>query len=190
MALRGKQQRFVEEYLLDLNATQAAIRAGYSGKTARSIGQENLTKPDIQMAITAEMGARSQRTKITRDKVLEELAVIDFSNVKHYEIDDLGNLTLAKGVPESAYRAVSSLKKKIRHSGSGDEREVTYETEVRFWDKVGAIRLTAQHLGMLNDTETTQHTEVHVHVDTAKGRVAKRLAQLAGQNGHANGNTP
>ncbi len=52
MSLTPKQARFVEEYLIDLNATQAAIRAGYSAKTARAMGCENLTKPDIQAAVT------------------------------------------------------------------------------------------------------------------------------------------
>ena len=65
-----KQQRFVDEYLIDLNATQAAIRAGYSEKTARQVGAENLSKPDIAAAIEAQAQARSQRTKIDADMVL------------------------------------------------------------------------------------------------------------------------
>lgn len=59
-----KQQRFVEEYLIDLNAMQAAIRAGYSERTAKSIGQENLTKPDTQKAIEEAQG-KYQKSKIT-----------------------------------------------------------------------------------------------------------------------------
>lgn len=72
MALTPKQARFVEEYLIDLNATQAAIRAGYSARTARKIGQENLTKPDIAEAISAAQSARSERTEISQDMVLRE----------------------------------------------------------------------------------------------------------------------
>ena len=74
MALTEKQKRFVEEYLVDLNATQAAIRAGYKEKTARSIGAENLTKPDIQKAISKAIDERSKRTEVTQDKVIEEIA--------------------------------------------------------------------------------------------------------------------
>lgn len=66
-----KQQRFVDEYLIDLNATQAAIRAGYSEKTARQVGAENLSKPDIAAAIEAQAQERSQRTKIDADMVLQ-----------------------------------------------------------------------------------------------------------------------
>lgn len=68
--LTPKQQRFVEEYLIDLNATQAAIRAGYSEKTAKEIGSENLTKPNIQKAIEEAQNKRAERTEITQDYVL------------------------------------------------------------------------------------------------------------------------
>lgn len=68
--LTPKQQRFVEEYLVDLNATQAAIRAGYSEDTAASIGSENLRKPEIETAVQSAMDQRAERTKITSDYVL------------------------------------------------------------------------------------------------------------------------
>jgi len=71
MALTPKQRRFVEEYLVDLNATQAAIRAGYSQKTARQMGDENLSKPDIAKAVHEAQQARSKRTEITQDYVLK-----------------------------------------------------------------------------------------------------------------------
>ena len=71
--LTPKQQRFVEEYLIDLNATQAAIRAGYSERTAKSIGQENLTKPDIQKAIQEAQNKLTERTEITQDYVLTNI---------------------------------------------------------------------------------------------------------------------
>ena len=77
--MTAKQERFVQEYLIDLNATQAALRAGYSGKTARSIGAENLSKPDIEKAIADALEARRLRTEITQDRVLEELAAIAFA---------------------------------------------------------------------------------------------------------------
>ena len=72
--LRPKQQRFVEEYLIDLNATQAAIRAGYSKRTARAIAAENLQKPDIVAALQQKMVERSERTEIDSDWVLARLA--------------------------------------------------------------------------------------------------------------------
>lgn len=71
--LTPKQARFVAEYLVDLNATQAAIRAGYSEKTARQAGSENLSKPDIQEAIEEAQQARSKRTGIDQDEVVRGL---------------------------------------------------------------------------------------------------------------------
>lgn len=74
--LTDKQKRFVEEYLIDLNATQAAIRAGYSQKTARSIGQRMLTFVDIQNAIQQAQNKRSDRTQISQDDVIKGLLEI------------------------------------------------------------------------------------------------------------------
>jgi len=70
MALTPKQQRFVEEYLVDLNATQAAVRAGYPARSARQVGAENLSKPDIAAAIAAERAAQSLRTRLEADDVV------------------------------------------------------------------------------------------------------------------------
>ena len=68
-----KQERFVEEYLVDLNATQAAIRAGYSEQTARQIGAQNLSKLVIQQAIEAAQNKRSERVELTQDEVVRDL---------------------------------------------------------------------------------------------------------------------
>lgn len=73
MKLTAKQQMFVKEYLVDLNATQAAIRAGYSAKTARQIGEENLSKPDVAAAVKVEMDKRAQKTEITAEEVLKSI---------------------------------------------------------------------------------------------------------------------
>ena len=73
-SLTQKQKKFCEEYLVDLNATQSAIRAGYSPKTARAIGQENLSKPDIAAYISKLREAQAKRTRVTSDQVIRELA--------------------------------------------------------------------------------------------------------------------
>ena len=76
MALTKKQKAFIQEYLVDLNATQAAIRAGYSKKTAYSIGQENLSKPEIQQALQEAQKRREKRTEVTQDYVITKLREI------------------------------------------------------------------------------------------------------------------
>ena len=98
MALTAKQQRFVAEYLIDLNATQAAIRAGYSAKTAYSVGHENLKKPEVQAELQVEMKARSERTEIDADWVLKRLArdaTADLADL----YDEHGNLLPVKQWP-------------------------------------------------------------------------------------------
>lgn len=74
MALTEKQKAFVREYLVDLNATQAAIRAGYSKKNADRIGPELLGKTCVSAAVSEALQKRAERTEITQDKVLEEIA--------------------------------------------------------------------------------------------------------------------
>ena len=81
-ALTDKQKRFCEEYLIDLNVTQSAIRAGYSEKTAYSIGNENLKKPEIQNHISKLMEIQSRRTGITADKIIDELGKVAFADTE------------------------------------------------------------------------------------------------------------
>lgn len=76
MGMTAKQKRFCDEYLVDLNATQAAIRSGYSEKTARKIGQENLTKPDIKKYIEERMAEKESELIATQDEVLRYLTSV------------------------------------------------------------------------------------------------------------------
>jgi len=75
-SLTDRQRRFVDEYLIDLNATQAAIRAGYRKKTARQTAAENLSKPSIEVAISEAKQERAQRLQVDQDKVLADLEAI------------------------------------------------------------------------------------------------------------------
>jgi phage terminase small subunit len=154
--LTPKQARFVAEYLIDLNATQAAIRAGYSAKTAEVIGHQNLRKLQIAAAIAEAQQKRAERTGITQERVLAETELLAFSDVTHYELDDLGNLVLAEGAPTGAMRAVQSIKRKVFTRGSGDDTVTTREVEFRMWDKPGPLKLAGQHVGLF--TEKHEHT--------------------------------
>ncbi|MEK4006081.1 terminase small subunit [Paenibacillus sp. FSL H3-0333] len=73
MALTAKQQRFIDEYMIDFNATQAAIRAGYSKKTAYSIGNENLSKPEIAGAIKLRQDEIGKKNDITAEWIVEQM---------------------------------------------------------------------------------------------------------------------
>ena len=97
MGLTLKQQRFVDEYLIDLNGTAAYQRAGYkaTARTARSNAVRLLAKASVQAAIQAAQEARTHRVHLRQDAVLHELAVVLHSNIQHYRIDDYGNVSLA-----------------------------------------------------------------------------------------------
>jgi len=152
MSLTPKQQRFIEEYLIDLNATQAAIRAGYSEGTAQQIGFENLTKPLIATAVAEAQAERSKRVRVSQDDVLRELMRIGYSDAWNYEQDDHGRLSLVEGAPKDATRAVASVKHKTRTVPTKDGDPIVEHTvEYRLWDKNTALTNLGRHLGMFLD---------------------------------------
>lgn len=149
--LNARRQRFVEEYLTDLNASRAAIAAGYSQKTARQLASELLTFPNVQAAIVEGRRKMAEATGITQARVLGELELLAFSDVTHYTVDDLGDVTLAPTAPPGAMRAVQSVKRRITTRGLGTEREITREVEIKLWDKPGPLKLAGQHVGLFAD---------------------------------------
>jgi phage terminase small subunit len=151
-SLLPQRQRFVEEYLVDLNATQAAVRAGYSPKTATEQGARLLANVKVQKAIQEAMNERSERTKVDADDVLRELARIGFSDAWNYEVDEGGTLTLASGAPVDATRAVASIKHKTRTIPQKEAEPIIEHTvEFRLWDKNTALANIGKHLGMFID---------------------------------------
>ena len=122
--LTAKQERFVEEYLIDLNATQAAIRSGYSKKTARDIGYENLTKPDIRAAIVEKRKAISRRLGLTIDDVIHGLwSLYEMCCQPVIELDKQGNPIM---LPAKATDAKQALELVGKHLGAFPSRfEVT-----------------------------------------------------------------
>lgn len=155
--MNPKQSVFCEEYLVDLNAAQAAIRAGYSKKTARTIGQNLLTKIDIQVRIERLMKSRAKRTEITQDRVLLELAMIAFSDLKNYiDINKDTGAVIAKGfddMPEGESRVIKAIKENrvIKESADGKQVTVYDKFEFALHDKLKALEMIGRHLGMFID---------------------------------------
>lgn len=144
MALSAKQRTFVDEYLVDLNATQAAIRAGYSKNTAGAIGGELFQKPEIQEAIQGAMQRRAERTEITQDKVLADIEVIKRDAMKLIKRD--------------------AMKGKI--DKDGDEVMVNHTAALK------ACELQGRHLRMWNDKlDITASVSI---ADAIRERIAKR----------------
>lgn len=142
--LTDKQKRFVEEYLIDLNATQAAIRAGYSINNADKIGSELLGKTRVSEAISKAMAERSRRTGISQDRVVNELAKIAFVNMLDV-VDEEGRIRSTASEDDLA--CIESIKHKESSSINGDSTE----REVKIASKLKALELLGKHLGMWND---------------------------------------
>ena len=161
-----KQKLFAEEYLKDLNATQSAIRAGYSKKTAYAIGQENLKKPEIQKEIQNLMNKRSKINEITADNVLKELASIafadstDYAKIKHKTVvnDVTGEkeevayveFTDTDDLSEEQKKAISAIK----YTRNG----LAVETH----NKLKALELLGKHLGMFEEQQEEQQVIVTI----------------------------
>ena len=143
--LTAKQKLFCDEYLIDLNATQAAIRAGYSTETAGVIGCENLKKPYIRAYIDRAMAERSRRTGINQDRVLIELARLGFVNAA--DLINTEDATVLQGATQDDTSAIQSVKVKMSHTDTG----YAVEREIKLYDKPRALELMGKHLGMFKD---------------------------------------
>lgn len=159
MALNPKQRRFVEEYLVDLNATQAAIRAGYSKKTAQEQGSRLLSNVMVAEAIQVAQQARSRRTEITQDRVLNELAKIGFADIR--KVVRWGGTQLQAGLDDDGkpttevYHGLALVAADdIDDDTAAAIAEVAEGREglkVKFHDKRGALVDIGRHLGMFKD---------------------------------------
>ena len=162
-----KQKLFVEEYLIDLNATQAAIRAGYSPDSAKEIGCENLTKPNIRACIDKAMAERSKRTGINQDRILQELAKLAFVNPA--DVIDFDEATVKSDAAKEDLACIQSVRTKTMSSDKGD----MIEREVKLCDKKAALELLGKHLGMFKEN-------VKVNVETSE-KLEDIFAQIGGE---------
>lgn len=159
--LNPKQRAFVREYLIDLNATQAAIRAGYSEDTAYSQGQRLLKHVEIQKAVAAAQNLRAERTEITADRVLQELAKIGFSDIRkavrwHSSLvteednPDGGDIAVIKRIVTNQVEIIAS--EDIDDETAAAIAEISQTTQgglkIKFHDKRAALVDIGKHIGM------------------------------------------
>lgn len=165
--LTEKQRRFVEEYMIDLNATQAAIRAGYSEDSAGQIGHDNLKKHEIQEALAGARKEQSERTMVTADMVILELARLGFSNMGNYahwnesgvELKDSSTLT------DDALRCVSEVSQTVTAEGG--------TVKFKLHDKKGALDSLGKHFGIFTDN-------VNLKADVSVVDIIRKARQRAG----------
>lgn len=166
--LTDKQKRFCEEYIIDLNATQAAIRAGYSENSAMEQGYQLLQKTSVSGYIQELIKLRSERTQITADQVIKELAKVGFSNISDYlkvydrEVD-LGEDE--KGNPQKA--VIRDVEIFLTENVGKDKMAVVSEVKrtkdgvsLRLHDKVKALEDLGKHLGIFEKDNSQKKPDV------------------------------
>lgn len=155
--LTQKQRHFVQEYLVDLNATQAAIRAGYSERTAHVQGPRLLGNVRVQVAIQEALKKREQRTEITQDRVLTELAKIGFADIRDYLEYKTEKTVVAygdDGEPIIDYRQIIDvIDSKNVDTSVIQEVSISKDGTFKFklYDKQKALNDIGRHLGMFVD---------------------------------------
>lgn len=149
----------MDEFLHDLNAKQAAIRAGYATKDADVTGSRLLSHVGVARAIEEAKARRATRTIITAEKVVDELAILAHSDPTHYMVGPEGGLVLAAHAPRGAMRAISSMKhKRTTIPGrDGAEPTVIHEVEFKLWDKPGMIKLAGRHVAVTGFSDRVEH---------------------------------
>lgn len=174
-----KQRAFVGEYLVDLNATGAAKRAGYSPRTATQIGEHNLRKVDIAGAIKLAIDARAERTGITADNVLRELASIGFSNIRAL-FTDAGQLRRIEDLEESVSGSIQSIEVVVRRGG--DDGAAEHTAKIKLWDKLAALEKMGRHLGMFTEKiEMTTAGPTQAQIEESAQKFDQKMRQLMQQ---------
>lgn len=159
--LTAQEQRFVNEYLIDLCLKDAAIRAGYSPRSASVTASRLMNKEKVRDAIEIAMAERSRRCGISQDRVLNELAKIAFVNIG--DIVDLEHKEVKGNLSPDDMSAISSVKFKDYSGEDSSSKEISIEMQ----NKIKALEMVGKHLGMWNDKlHVTTDTELNINIDS------------------------
>jgi phage terminase small subunit len=172
-AMTAKQTRFVAEYLIDLNATQAAIRAGYSANTAEQQAYENLRRPEIAQTVAVGKATQLEQAHLSAARVLEEYRRDGFSDIGAL-LDEAGRPKPLKDLPPDVRAAIASVKvtKKNLTVGDGVTEDVV---ELKLWDKTRALNDLEKHFALLVErVEVTNNDALLARLDAAKERNRNR----------------
>jgi len=175
LKLNPKQLIFCKEYLIDLNATQAATRAGYSKKTAYSMGQRLLKKVEIQKELQKGMDKRAKKVDITADRVLEEIAKMAFSNIQDFiTVNDDGTACVdLSGMTREQAAAIQEVTVDQYVDKSMDEDgERVKKIKFKLADKKGNLELLGKHLQLFNDKLADVKGDLIINYGHRKGKDA------------------
>lgn len=167
--LTPMQAAFVQHYIIEKNAAEAARKAGYSLKSAENLGWQLLQIPTVRAAIDKKFQMQNERLDIRADRILLEIfrcATVDLADA----YDDNGNLKNIKDIPEDIRRAIAGIETYFENTGTKDEPEITTVKKLKLVDKKGCMELMAKHFKLL-----TESLEI-------KGKVTlEQLVAAAGQ---------
>ncbi len=168
--LTPKQSLFVKEYLVDLNATQAAIRAGYSAKTADVQGPRLLGNVGVAAAIDKAKRKRAERTEFNADRVLKEIErVSTLDPVEMFNED--GTMKRMQEIPEDVRRAIGGFEVVELFEGKGDKRKwIGYLKKVKLVPKNESLNMAGRHFKMFTDVLDVNVNDLAAALDKAKGR--------------------
>lgn len=155
--LTEKQKRFVQEYLVDLNATAAAQRAGYKDP---NIGRQLITKNNVSAAIQAAMDKRQARVEITQDRVLQELAAVAFASAADYT-DIISGAAIPRNTADMTQRQKAAIVS-IKQTRGG--------VEIKLAGKLKALELLGRHLGLFSGGAESARLEDEPAIDYLEGR--------------------
>ena len=148
--LNNKQLRFIDEYLIDFNATQAAIRAGYAKRSASEQGYDLLRKPQIQESIQAKQKELANKAGITRERIIAEIARIAFSDIRKLFTEG-GTLKAIHALDDETAGALAGVD--VIMSGGGIPETTK---KIKLWDKNNALEKLLKHLGMDDGKPATE----------------------------------
>ena len=155
--ITDRMKKFVDEYLVDFNATQAAIRAGYSPDTANEQGSQLLARPDIRELVAEGQKEIMERTQTFQDNAVAELKIVGFSDLADFLTVKDGGIVEQKPFNEltkEQTKCIKKIKQTVRssHSADGTILHQTAVIEIELHDKLKALELLGRHLGMFNDS--------------------------------------
>ncbi|MCR9215297.1 MAG: terminase small subunit [Proteobacteria bacterium] len=161
MSLNDQQALFVDEYLIDLNATQAAIRAGYSEETASQQASRLLSNVKVQEKVAERMAERQKRTEVTQDMVIEGLARVAFADLR--KLFSENNLTSIEDLPDDIALALAGAEivTTRKEAGNSDDDDYVHELEythkIKMNDRMKGLELLGRHLAMFTDKSEVEH---------------------------------
>jgi phage terminase small subunit len=178
MALNDKQTRFVAEYLVDLNATQAAIRSGYSEDTAGKIGSENLQKPEIAAAIAIGKAKQLKSADLSAARVLEELRRLAMIDLRSF-FDEHGNLKPVQDLTPEQGAALASFEVIKKNAEAGDGKIDTIH-KFKVWDKPRSLEMLAKHFALLVDRIDVTGQSIPDRLNAARAKARARQEKREG----------